>query len=1195
MNNVGDYIRQLIAKAEIQEALKELTKIVEFDQNLSDEAVLLRSRYNELRHNDLSGLLSYEEVDMGRNKIIKATLNLLNLWEENNGMALYLIHQNKKQQATFLDLGNCGLQSIPEQIGECTWLKKLSLGEGWYEEESGQLTWKATENQGRKNEIAVLPISLSRLTNLTHLWIVGDNNDRYPINNIEAVQGLSNLQVFYCESSQIVSLSPLVELTKLEHLSCAFTLIADLKPIEGLTSLRKINLNSTDISDLNPISEHIHLTEVTISKTQIRDLSPLAALKSLSQLDCSSNPKITNLIPLGSLGNLTKLDLSHTNVSDLKPLSGLKKLAELSIDNTNVLDLNPLSKLSKLIKFSFSNTKVANIIALDGLKKIEHLNCAYTEVETLENITDLASLASINCEFTKIKRLKPFSLFPALREFSVIGCEIEDCPTDVWESGDARQLRTYFTKTEVNHSISDSKDFNLKENNRRDVKLILLGNSASGKTSLIHYLKDGTFLKDRSTTHGLDVLRWLPDKKRFPLLQDVTVSIWDFGGQEYYHGAYRLFLSSNAIYLLVWDLETDFNGQRKTLLKDGEEKVNLEHFEKQYWLDTIRHYGGQETTTPLLVVQNKTDETYISKKRISQQLHEQYNIQESFHISLLNGCKNDRSRASRLLRHFSEELEQTLISKADEVTSPVEWEAIRQKLLELASKTRPRKNPFVGMWRKNNIWITLDDFKNACGKIIDRPLDNDEIYTIPRWLEKGGVIAFFPENDNLEDKLFFSPNTLANKIYKMLSTGVLRNSGVFNINDVSSDEKDEMINIFIEVAQQLELIFPNPEPEQTDSFIAPQYLPESHLIEDLFKIASHGAWQAAFWIKIPIFYYKRLLHGLILHYIADKDTEARHFWKHGIVFIKNKTRVLLKGLYPEEKEYDGKLLIGVEKTNEDIQRSIQHEVFFKCLELLLSHKRFNSTIKVPSTASKEVANSAWKEEVRRMLLKEGDKTINQQLALIEVSADGENYVRYIDLLNHNKLGETRILNLAREKYILLKSFGPILPVTPKRTKRVFLSYSHKNANWLNRLRVHLSGLRRAKEIETWTDQEILPGESWDAAIRDNLASADVFILLLSADFIASEYIWKVELPEIFKRLREKKAIIVPILTEPHDLSGLPMISQTEDGKPQKLSDFEIVPKDENGFLRPISLWANPEEALAKVASIIRESVLSNVY
>lgn len=230
-----------------------------------------------------------------------------------------------------------------------------------------------------------------------------------------------------------------------------------------------------------------------------------------------------------------------------------------------------------------------------------------------------------------------------------------------------------------------------------------------------------------------------------------------------------------------------------------------------------------------------------------------------------------------------------------------------------------------------------------------------------------------------------------------------------------------------------------------------------------------------------------------------------------------------------------------------------------------------------------------------------------------VSYDGENYVAYNDIKNTKEPkvkadpaerkkpqpkqttegGEETAQESAVPKtdvWLITQKFEAILDDKPTRAKKVFLSYSHQNTAWLTRLRIHLAGLRRDKVIETWDDKEILPGDQWDNAIKKQLEEADVYIMLLSADFVASEYIWKEELQSAMHNYNQRNAIIIPVLFEPVDLSGLPSISTSPDGKELKIGTFEILPKNKDERLQAVSLWQNGEEALAKVAERIREAI-----
>jgi hypothetical protein len=98
--------------------------------------------------------------------------------------------------------------------------------------------------------------------------------------------------------------------------------------------------------------------------------------------------------------------------------------------------------------------------------------------------------------------------------------------------------------------------------------------------------------------------------------------------------------------------------------------------------------------------------------------------------------------------------------------------------------------------------------------------------------------------------------------------------------------------------------------------------------------------------------------------------------------------------------------------------------------------------------------------------------------------------------------------------------------------RVFVSYAHRDLRHLERLRVHLRPQERSGLIDLWDDTRLQPGSDWRRKISDAIASAKVAVLLVSADFLASEFIVGNELPPLLAAAGEEGARVLPVIVSP---------------------------------------------------------------
>jgi hypothetical protein len=146
---------------------------------------------------------------------------------------------------------------------------------------------------------------------------------------------------------------------------------------------------------------------------------------------------------------------------------------------------------------------------------------------------------------------------------------------------------------------------------------------------------------------------------------------------------------------------------------------------------------------------------------------------------------------------------------------------------------------------------------------------------------------------------------------------------------------------------------------------------------------------------------------------------------------------------------------------------------------------------------------------------------------------------------------------------------------------VFISYSHRDREWLDRLNVHLRPLVRDGGILTWDDTRLGSGSVWETEIEAALASAKVAILLVSADFLASDFISRRELPALLNAAQEDGAVILPLILSPSRFARTPSLAR-----------FQSV----NDPARPLigATRAEQEEVLVRVTEAVEQAMSSPV-
>ncbi|HEX9987028.1 MAG TPA: toll/interleukin-1 receptor domain-containing protein [Chloroflexia bacterium] len=99
----------------------------------------------------------------------------------------------------------------------------------------------------------------------------------------------------------------------------------------------------------------------------------------------------------------------------------------------------------------------------------------------------------------------------------------------------------------------------------------------------------------------------------------------------------------------------------------------------------------------------------------------------------------------------------------------------------------------------------------------------------------------------------------------------------------------------------------------------------------------------------------------------------------------------------------------------------------------------------------------------------------------------------------------------------------------KEPTEIFISYAHEDEKLRKELEKHLSILTRRKMIIVWQDRKIVPGHNWKKEIDEKLNTAKVILLLVSSDFLASDYCYGIEMKRALQRDKAKEARVIPVI------------------------------------------------------------------
>jgi hypothetical protein len=527
-------------------------------------------------------------------------------------------------------------------------------------------------------------------------------------------------------------------------------IVALITGLAGAISVWMFKQEQRHAAQLHEIIRLSQLTQLDLSGKGLTKLPPelfqLTKLSNLEVLNLSGNQLATFPPEIFELPNLTQLDLSNNQLTALP--SNILQLTSLAVLNLSGNKLSALPQeiftLTSLIKLNLSGN---NLTALPPeilqLKELIELDLSGNQLTTLpEKITQLTRLEKLHLK----------------------SCPLTSPPAEVARQG-IEAVRSHFTSLK-----EDVQPLN-------EVKVILVGDGAAGKTSLVKRLLGEAFNQHEDTTHGISIRGWEIEAAS----QRIKVNLWDFGGQEIMHATHQFFLSKRSLYVLVLDGRKDER--------------------PEYWLQHIESFGGD---SPVLIVLNKQDinPSFDLNRPF---LHSKYpGIHQFFRTSCADGIGIAQFKKALI----SELAQVPMIA----IRWPKTWFAVKQRIEQMGKP-----------------YISCGEYGSLCA---DAGLTGDENReTLLDFLHDLGVAVHF-KDFLLKAMHVLDPVWVTNAVYKIITAEAMADSkGVLHADCLESILKQRSAEkhsypahthvYLLELMKKFELCYP----VETQAVLIPQLLP----------------------------------------------------------------------------------------------------------------------------------------------------------------------------------------------------------------------------------------------------------------------------------------------------------------------------------------------------------------------------------
>ena len=891
----------------------------------------------------------------------------------------------------------------------------------------------------------------------------------------------------------------------------------------------------------------------------------------LQYLNISGNLGLTEVVfeSGAEMNDLTHLDLSHNGLTSIQlPENGFPKLKYFDVSNNK---LEHLQLIGDYLSLYFLNLSANNLKWIEFPNKLISLQYVYASNNKLKgyNLTKSGIIRQ------SLENSAPFILpvLPIIKEIDLKNNQIQkiqfsnDCPKlerldirdnplveiEGMEPLFVAENRFYIYLSEDvlkrNNIFVDNYDEDIlwgalnkffirfqEENKKRvklPVKVLMLGNHSSGKSHLTQLLIKGEF---SGKEHEIDSTHILKIEEYKTVLNDEEEHIatfYDFGGQDFYHGLYRIFMDSSCMYCFVWRYDKNIKEFTKEELASNEPPKDILNYPPAFWLEQIKYIEGVDDGSikkRTILTQSRIDETGRKFIGLTNKEFDDYHIIDSVGLMLDPQSEEDNDKYKFRFDFFKSLLDKTILAIRSTTFSSI------YNLVNYFKNLKDNESDklHVDIPRiKGDIHKYKELFFYRLGtKTKDKQLREDLVN-----LHRTGFILYFPNKRNIQEKVWFAPEKVLNVLRdKFLKKHV--NNGIIKYEEFKDLKIDKNLMALFEEMNLILAHKPDKKAKYPEEYIIPNYLP-IYKNDDDYELLEFGMGEALFYIRFENFIPFGMMSQIITFF--GKRPDKKRFWRNAMYFTFNLQYKVLIKLNLLTNQFSFYL---IHKDNKDTGNNVSEKFrnFFFAVVLNAYHNEDLSEIFKDYMEQENYDIKAF--NLENFVSFETDIPGDMY-----ISMDGENFVS-VKELNEEKMkgrykivsskfvdkkdGDNKLLKTTKVsgKEIPLRDFNDYSSIDFGRKLRVVISYDRKERDELHKLLLHLGQMVRSKKIDIFYDNDLTPGKLFRPELEKKFKNADIIISLISPLWANSDFILENELPIALKRSEEAKFRHIPLLIKP---------------------------------------------------------------